>query len=102
MAVVISNRQEVSAIAFVSWIVIGLVAGFLGSKFLGKRSQNQVTYVLFSILGAIVGGFLANLVGKPGIRGVDLYSLLISLVGAVVFLLVYHALFRRRRFLNMG
>ena len=102
MALVISNRQEVSAIAFVSWIVIGLVAGFLGSKILGKRSQNLVTYVLFSILGAIVGGFLANLLGKPAIRGVDLYSLLVSAVGAAVFLLVYDALFRRRRFLNMG
>lgn len=102
MAVVISNRQEISAIAFVGWIVIGLVVGLLGSKILNKRGQNLITYVLFSVMGAIVGGFLANLLGKPVIRGVDLYSLLVSAVGAAVFLFVYHALFRRRHFLNMG
>ena len=102
MAVLISTRQENSAIAFVSWIVIGLLAGLLGSKLLNRRSRILVTYVLFSIMGAIVGGFLANLLGRPGTRGVDLYSLLVSLVGAAVFLLVYHALFRRRHFLNMG
>jgi uncharacterized membrane protein YeaQ/YmgE (transglycosylase-associated protein family) len=102
MAMLISNRQESSAIAFVAWIIIGTVAGYLGSKILNRTDQHLARYVLLSIVGAIVGGFLSNLLGRPGLRGLDLYSMLVAVVSAVVFLIVYHALFRRRRFLNMS
>ena len=102
LGLLISNRQQNSAITFVVWIVIGLVVGYVGSQILNRRDRHVVRYVLLSIVGAIVGGFLANLMGKPGIRGLDLYSMLVALVGAVVFLIVYHALFRRRRFLDMS
>jgi uncharacterized membrane protein YeaQ/YmgE (transglycosylase-associated protein family) len=102
LGMLISNRQQNSAITFVAWIVIGLVVGYIGSQILNRRDRHLVRYVLLSIVGAIVGGFSANLLGKPGIRGLDLYSLIVAVVGAIVFLVVYHALFRRRRFLNMG
>ena len=102
LGMLISNRQQDSAIAFVAWIVIGLVVGYIGSQILNRRDRHMVRYVLLSIVGAIVGGFLSNLLGKPGVRGLDFYSLLVAVVGAVVFLIVYHALFRRRRFLNMS
>ena len=101
LGMLISNRQQSSATSFVAWIVLGLVAGFIGSKTLNKTDHGLVRYVLLSIIGAIVGGFLANLYGKPGVTGLDFYSLLVALVGAVVFMIVYHAMFRRRRFLNM-
>ena len=102
LGMLISNRQQNSDIAFVAWIVIGLVVGYIGSQILNRTERHLVRYVLLSIVGAIVGGFSANLLGKPGIRGLDLYSLLVAIVGAIVFLIVYHALFRRRRFLNMS
>ena len=102
LGLLISNRQQNSAITFVVWIVIGLVVGYVGSQILNRRDRHVVRYVLLSIVGAIVGGFLANLMGKPGIRGLDLYSMLVAVVGATVFLIVYHALFRRRRFLDMS
>jgi uncharacterized membrane protein YeaQ/YmgE (transglycosylase-associated protein family) len=102
LGMLISNRQQNSAITFAAWIVIGLVVGYIGSQILNKTDRHMVRYVLLSIVGAIMGGFLSNLLGKPGIRGLDLYSLLVALVGAIVFLIVYHALFRRRRFLNMS
>jgi len=101
LGLLISNQQQNSALTFVVWIVIGLVVGYVGSQILNRRDRHVVRYVLLSIVGAIVGGFLANLMGKPGIRGLDLYSMLVAVVGAVVFLIVYHALFRRRRFLKM-
>ena len=97
----ISNRQESSAMSFAAWIVLGLVVGFIGSKILNKTGRGLVRDVLLGIVGAIVGGFLSNLLGKPGVTGLDLYSLLVAVVGAVVFMIVYHALFRRRRFLSM-
>ena len=101
-AVLISNRQESSALTFAAWIVIGLIVGYVGSQILNRRNQHLFRYILLSIVGALVGGFLSNLFGKPGIRGLDLYSLIVAVVSAVVFLIVYHALFRRRRFLNMS
>jgi len=97
----ILNRQEGSTLSFVAWIVIGLVTGFIGSKILNKTGRGLGRDCLIGIVGAIASGFLANLLGKPGGPGLDLYSLLVAAVGAVVFMIVYHALFRRRRFLSM-
>jgi uncharacterized membrane protein YeaQ/YmgE (transglycosylase-associated protein family) len=97
----ILNRQEGSTLGFVAWIVIGLVTGFIGSKILNKTGRGLGRDCLIGIVGAFVSGFLANLLGKPGGPGLDLYSLLVAAVGAAVFMIVYHALFRRRRFLSM-
>jgi len=98
---VILNRQESSTLSFVAWIVIGLVIGFIGSKILNKTGRGLGRDCLIGIVGAFISGFLANLLGKPGGPGLDLYSLVVAAVGAVVFMIVYHALFRRRRFLSM-
>ena len=94
-------RQEDSIIHFVAWIAIGLVAGFIGSKILNGTRYGLGRDVLLSIVGAIAGGFLSHLFRTPGASSLDLYSLGVAAVGAVVFLIVYHALFRRRRFLSM-
>jgi uncharacterized membrane protein YeaQ/YmgE (transglycosylase-associated protein family) len=95
------NRQESSTLSFVAWIVIGLAIGFIGSKILNKTGRGLGRDCLIGIVGAFISGFLANLLGKPGGPGLDLYSLVVAGVGAVVFMIVYHALFRRRRFLSM-
>jgi uncharacterized membrane protein YeaQ/YmgE (transglycosylase-associated protein family) len=50
------------------------------------------------VVGAFIGGYLFNLFGASGVTGLNLYSLLVAVIGAVVFLVVYHAIFRRRRF----
>jgi uncharacterized membrane protein YeaQ/YmgE (transglycosylase-associated protein family) len=92
----ISNRQQGSAMSFLAWIVLGLVAGFIGSKLVNKTGEGLVRDVLLGIVGAIVGGFLFNLFGATGVTGLNLYSLFVAVVGAVVFLIVYHAIFRRR------
>ena len=97
----ISDRQATTALTFVAWIVIGLVAGYLGSLILNRRNPRVISYVLLGIVGAIVGGFLSNLLGRPHLGALDTYSMIVAVVGAVVFLIVYHAVFRRRRFLNM-
>ena len=99
--VLVLNRQESSTLSFVAWIVIGLVIGFIGSKILNKTGRGLGRDCLIGIVGAFISGFLANLLGKPGGPGLDIYSLLVAAVGAAVFMIVYHALFRRRRFLSM-
>jgi len=97
----ILNRQEGSTLSFVAWIVLGLVIGFIANKILNKTGRGLGRDCLIGIVGALVSGFLANLLGKPGGPGLDLYSLVVAAVGAAVFMIVYHALFRRRRFLSM-
>ncbi len=95
------NAQESSTLSFVAWIVIGLVTGFIGNKILNKTGHGLTRDCLIGIVGAFISGFLANLLGTRGGPGLDLYSLVVAAVGAVVFMIIYHALFRRRRFLSM-
>ena len=94
----ISTRQQTATMSFVAWIVLGLVAGFIGSKLVNKTGDGLVRDVLLGVVGAIIGGYLFNLFGASGVTGLNLYSLLVAVVGAVVFLIVYHAVFRRIRF----
>jgi uncharacterized membrane protein YeaQ/YmgE (transglycosylase-associated protein family) len=101
LGMLITNRQEGSALSFVAWIMIGLVTGFLGSRVINKPDYGPGRDCLLGVVGAIVGGFLSNLLGNARGPGLDLYSLLVAVVGAVVFMIVYRAMFRRRRFLSM-
>ena len=94
----ISNRQQSATMSFLAWIVLGLVAGFIGSKLVNKSGEGLIRDILLGVVGAIVGGYLFNLFGASGVTGLNLYSVLVAVVGAVVFLVVYHAIFRRRRF----
>jgi uncharacterized membrane protein YeaQ/YmgE (transglycosylase-associated protein family) len=80
--------------SYLAWIILGLVAGFIGSKIVNKRGEGLLLDIVLGIVGAIVGGWLAGFVGLAGVSGLNLYSLLIAVVGAVVVLLVYHAIRR--------
>jgi uncharacterized membrane protein YeaQ/YmgE (transglycosylase-associated protein family) len=99
--VFLTQTQQDSALSFASWIVLGVVVGFVGSKILNKTRHGLRRDCLLGIVGAIVGGFFSHLLGNPEGKGLDFYSLVVAIVGAAVFLIVYHALFRRRRFLSV-
>jgi uncharacterized membrane protein YeaQ/YmgE (transglycosylase-associated protein family) len=83
--------------SFLAWIVLGLLAGFLGSKLVNNRGEGIAIDIVLGIAGAFIGGLLFNLFGARGVSGLNLYSLFVAVVGSVVFLLVYHFLFRRGR-----
>ena len=80
--------------SLVAWIVLGLVAGFIGSKLVNKTGEGLILDIALGIVGAIVGGWLFHLFGMSGVTGLNLYSLLVAVIGAVVFLVVYHAIRR--------
>ena len=80
--------------SFLAWIVLGLLAGFIGSKLVNKQGEGFVLDILLGIVGAVVGGWLFNTFGAAGVSGVNLYSLLVAVIGAVVVLVVYHAIRR--------
>ena len=91
-----TDLQLGSIMTFVGWILIGLVIGFISSWIVNRAGHGLVRYVLLSICGALVGGFLSNLLGESHTSGPDLYSLVVAAVGAVVFLITYQGMFRRR------
>jgi uncharacterized membrane protein YeaQ/YmgE (transglycosylase-associated protein family) len=80
--------------SFLAWIVLGLLAGFIGSKIVNKTGEGIFLDIILGIVGAVVGGWLFNTFGKSGVTGLNLYSLLVAVIGAVVLLVVYHAIRR--------
>ena len=84
-----------------AWIVLGLLAGFIASHLVNHRGEGMVLDILLGIVGSIVGGWLAHLLGYAGVNRLNLYSLVVATLGAIVFLFVYHAIRRNvigRRF----
>jgi uncharacterized membrane protein YeaQ/YmgE (transglycosylase-associated protein family) len=82
--------------SFLAWIVLGLVAGFIASKLVNKTGEGFFLDIVLGIIGAVVGGYLFQTFGMRGVTGVNIYSILVAVVGAVVVLVIYHALIRRR------
>jgi uncharacterized membrane protein YeaQ/YmgE (transglycosylase-associated protein family) len=78
--------------SFLAWIVLGLVAGFIGSKLVNKRGEGLILDIILGVVGAIAGGWLFNIFGASGVTGLNLYSLLVAVVGAVAVLFVFHAI----------
>ena len=81
--------------SILAWIILGLLAGFIGSKLVNKTGEGVVLDVLLGIVGAVVGGFLFNRFGASGVTGLNIYSLFVAVVGAVLLLVAYHAIRRR-------
>ena len=78
-----------------AWLILGLIAGFIGSKIVNKSGEGLVMDVVLGIVGAIVGGYIFSFVGHSGVTGLNLYSLFVAVIGAIVVLLIYHAVVRR-------
>lgn len=78
--------------SFIAWIVLGLIAGFIGSKIINKRGDGLIRDILLGVIGAVVGGWLFHLFGMAGVSGLNIYSLIVAVVGAVVVLVIYHAI----------
>jgi uncharacterized membrane protein YeaQ/YmgE (transglycosylase-associated protein family) len=82
--------------SFIAWIVLGLLAGFIASKIVNKSGEGFVLDIVLGIVGAVIGGYLFQTFGMAGVTGLNLYSILVAVVGAVVVLFLYHALIGRR------
>ncbi|HEX4197525.1 MAG TPA: GlsB/YeaQ/YmgE family stress response membrane protein [Caulobacteraceae bacterium] len=82
--------------SILAWLVVGLVAGWIGSMIVNRGGEGILMDIVLGVVGALVGGFLFNMLGHSGVTGINLYSIFVAVVGAVVVLFVYHALFRRR------
>lgn len=80
----------------ISWIILGVIAGFLGSKIVNKSGQGLIMDIVLGIVGAIVGGLIFSMFGASGVTGLNIYSLIVAVIGAIVVLWVYHQVSGRR------
>ncbi len=80
--------------SILAWIVLGLIAGFIASKLVNKSGEGILLDIVLGIVGAVVGGYVFQMFGHSGVTGLNIYSLFVAVVGAVLFLVIYHALRR--------
>jgi len=80
----------------ISWIILGVIAGFIGGKIVNKQGQGFWLNIAVGIVGALVGGFLFDFFGASGVTGLNIYSMIVAIVGSVVVLLIYNAVTGRR------
>jgi uncharacterized membrane protein YeaQ/YmgE (transglycosylase-associated protein family) len=90
--------QESIKMSIIGWIVLGLIAGFIASKIVNRSGEGFFMDIVLGIVGALVGGFIFNAFGAAGITGFNIYSMVVAVIGAIVLLVIYHALFTRRTY----
>ena len=82
--------------SIVATIILGLISGFIASRIVNHQGAGVVLDIVLGIVGAMVGSFVFHLIGQAGVTGLNLWSLLVSVAGAAVVLIVYHAIQRGR------
>src|SRR6266545_7360165 len=91
----IYTKEKKMLTNLIFWIVLGALAGWIASIIMGRNaSMGAGANIIVGIIGAIIGGFLMNALGGPGVTGFNLYSIIVAIVGAVILLFVV-GLFRR-------
>ncbi len=83
--------------SIIAWIVLGLISGFIASKIVNKTGEGTLIDIVLGVVGAVVGGFLFNMIGATGVDGFNIWSMFVAVVGAVVVLVIKHALMGRGR-----
>jgi uncharacterized membrane protein YeaQ/YmgE (transglycosylase-associated protein family) len=78
-----------------SWLILGLVAGFIASKLVNKTGSGLVMDVVLGVVGAFVGGWIFSFFGHVGVTGLNIPSLIVATLGAVVVVLIFHFVTRR-------
>ena len=82
--------------SIIGWIVLGLISGFIASRIVNRQGEGCILNIVLGIVGAFVGGSIFTALGETGVTGFNLWSMFVAIVGAVVVLVLYHAIFGRR------
>ena len=82
--------------SILAWIVLGLIAGFIASKIVNKTGGSLVLDLVLGVVGAFVGGWLFSQFGGPQVTGLNIMSIIVATVGAIVVLAIYHFFTGRR------
>ena len=80
----------------ISWLILGAIAGLITDYIMGERDNFVITIIL-GIIGGLVGGFIASAVGLSRVSGVNIYSIVIAVIGAIIVVALYRTLVKGRR-----
>ena len=80
--------------SLLAWIVLGFIAGFIASHIVNHRGEGMVLDILLGIVGAMIGGWAAHLLGLAGVTRLNFESIVVATCGSIVFLFVYHVIRR--------
>ena len=78
--------------SIIAWIVLGILSGFIASKIVEGSGKGLFIDMVLGVVGAFVGGAAFHLIGHVGVTGFNIWSLFVSVVGAILVLVTYHAL----------
>jgi uncharacterized membrane protein YeaQ/YmgE (transglycosylase-associated protein family) len=83
-------------VGIIAWIVLGAIAGWITNLIMGGGEGILLTIIL-GIVGAVVGGYLAGTVlGIADVTGVNVESIVVAVVGAIIVVVIYRAVAGRR------
>jgi uncharacterized membrane protein YeaQ/YmgE (transglycosylase-associated protein family) len=71
-----------------SWIVLGLIAGYIAHRLMGNRGQGFFMNTALGVVGAVVGGEIMTLLGRHDVTGLNFYSMAVAVGGAIAVLVV--------------
>src|SRR5579872_5733110 len=91
-----AEKEQEHVMSIVAWILLGLVAGFIASKVVNHSGEGFFLDIVLGIVGALVGGFAFNLFGATGVSGFNVWSLFVAVMGAIMVLVIKHAVTGRR------
>jgi uncharacterized membrane protein YeaQ/YmgE (transglycosylase-associated protein family) len=90
------GKGEETVMSWIAWIILGLIAGFIGSKIVNRSGSGVLIDIVIGIVGALIGGYIStNLLGGPPVTGINFTSLLIAIAGSIILLVIYNAVARR-------
>lgn len=80
---------------WILWLILGALAGYLARIILGRHAAAWWQDVLVGALGAVIGGYIAVALGLGAVTGLNLYSLLVAVFGAILLLLILDIIRRK-------
>ena len=82
-----------------AWLVVGLIAGWLASMVMRGGGYGLIGDIIVGIVGAVIGGFLAATLLKipDAVNGINVTSILVAFVGAVILIAILRLVSGRRR-----
>jgi len=80
--------------SFIAWIALGLIAGYIASKLVNGRGEGLPLDILLGIVGAVIGGWIFSATRSVSVTGLNLWSLMVAVIGAVVFLVAWRLIRR--------
>ncbi len=79
----------------IGWLILGALAGWIASMFTGNNKRMGLfANIIVGIIGSSIGGFIFNLLGGKGVTGLNLWSLIVAVVGSAVLLAIINAIRR--------